>query len=51
MGLTYSGRRTVGVKMPAFVDSDNATSLNTRRSVSGGAVLLEGAAISWFSRT
>ena len=37
--------------MPSFVDSDHATCLNTRRSTSGGAVLLRGGAISLFSRT
>ena len=36
--------------MSAYVDSDHATCPDSRRSVSGGAVMLGGATISWFSR-
>ena len=36
--------------MRAFVDSDHATYLDTRRSTLGGAVLLGGGAVSWFPR-
>ena len=36
--------------MPAYVDSDHATCLDNRHSVSGGgAVMLGGGAIRWFS--
>ena len=37
--------------MTAYADSDHATFLDTRRSVSGEAVLLGRGAISWFPRT
>ncbi|CAN0436833.1 unnamed protein product, partial [Ascophyllum nodosum] len=36
--------------MRAFVNSDHATCLDTRRSTSGGAVHLSGGAISWYTR-
>ena len=36
--------------MSAYVDSDHATCPDSRRSVSGGAVMLQGGRISWFSR-
>ena len=36
--------------MSAYVDSEHATCPDSRRSVSGGAVILGGGTISWFSR-
>ena len=36
--------------MRAFINSDHDTCLDSRRSISGGAVPLSGGAISWFSR-
>ena len=49
-GITYGGDGNGRVVMRAFVDSDHPTCLDTRRSTLGGAVLLGGGAISWFSR-
>ena len=49
-GTTYGGDGNDRIVMQAFVDSDHATCLDTRRSTSGGTVLLGGGAISWFSR-
>ncbi|CAN0249296.1 unnamed protein product [Ascophyllum nodosum] len=46
LGITYGG----GLTMSAYVDSDHATYPDSRRSVSGGAVMLGGGTISWFSR-
>ena len=36
--------------MSAYFDSDHATYPESQRSVSGGAVMLRGGTISWFSR-
>ncbi|CAN0306497.1 unnamed protein product [Ascophyllum nodosum] len=36
--------------LSAWVDADHASCPDTRRSVSGGAVMLGGGAVSWFSR-
>ena len=41
-GITYGGQKAE-IEMTASADSDHATCLDTRRSVSGGAVLLGGA--------
>ena len=49
MGITYEGG-TGGTKLSAWVDADYGTCPDTRRSVSGGAVMLGDGAISWFSR-
>ena len=38
------------MKLSAWVDADHATCPDTRRSIFGGAVMLTGGAISWFSR-
>ena len=38
------------MKLSAWVDADHAPCPDTRRSVSGGAMMLGGGAISWFSR-
>ena len=50
-GITYgrdgNGRRVVR----AFVDSDHATCLDTRRSTLAGTIIFCGGAITWFSRT
>jgi len=40
-GITYGGQKAE-IEMTAYADSDHATCLDTRRSVSGGAVLLGG---------
>ena len=50
LGITFCGKDN-GIEMLAYADSDHATCPDTRRLVSGGAVLLGGAAISWYSRT
>ena len=49
-GITYGGVTSRGLKMSAYVASDNATCPDSRRSVSGGVVMLGGGTISWFSR-
>lgn len=49
--LAYSGRKTCGVKMKAYVDAAHATCIAGRRSVSGQVVLLGGAAVGDLSRT
>ena len=36
--------------MLSYIDSDHATCPDSRRSISGGAVMLGGGTISWFSR-
>ena len=50
LGINYGGVTSEGVTMSAYVDSDHATCSNSRRSVSGGTVMLGGGAITWFSR-
>ena len=47
LGITYGGGTSNDTKMSAYVDSDHATCPDSRRSVSGGAVLLGSGAISW----
>ena len=48
-GITFDGMCGQG-ELLAYVDADYATDVDKRRSVSGGIVMLGGAAISWFSR-
>ena len=50
VGITYGGTPGSCTKLSVWVDANFATCLDTRRSVSGGAVMLEGRVISWFSR-
>ena len=50
VGITYGGMPGSCAKLSAWVNAGFATIPDTRRSVSGGAVMLEGGAISWFSR-
>ena len=50
VGITYRGTPESCTKLSAWVDADFATCPDTRRSVSGGAVMLRGGTISWFSR-
>ena len=50
VGITYGGMSGLCTKLSAWVDADFATCPNTRRSVSGGTVLLGRGAISRFSR-
>ena len=50
VGITYGGAPGSCTKLWAWVDADFATCPDTRRSVSGGAVMLAGDAISSFSR-
>ena len=49
VGITYGGTAESCTKLSAWVDADFTTYPDTRRSVSGTAVMLRGA-ISWFSR-
>ena len=49
-GITYGGDKNGRTVIRAFVDLGHATRLDTRRSTSGGSVLLGGGAISWFPR-
>ena len=42
LDITYGGVTSRGLTMSACVDSDHATHLDSRRSVSGGAVTLGG---------
>ena len=46
----YDGVTSSGLMMSAYIDSDHATCSDSRRLVSGGAVMLGGGAVSWFSR-
>ena len=50
LGITYGGTPGSSTKPSAWMDADSAACPDTRRSVSGGAVMLGGGAISWFSR-
>ncbi|CAM9406795.1 unnamed protein product [Ascophyllum nodosum] len=50
VGITYGGTPGSCINLLAWVDADFATCPDTRRSVSGGAVMLGGGAISCFSR-
>ena len=50
VGITYGGTQGSCTKLSACVDDDFTTCPDTRRSVLGGAVMLGGGAISWFSR-
>ena len=50
LGITYGEVTSSGLTMSAYVDSDHATCPDSRRSVSGGEVMLGGGPISWFSR-
>ena len=50
VGITYGGTPESCTKLSAWVDADFATCPDTRRSVSGGGVMLRGGTISWFSR-
>ena len=42
LGLTYGGAAEDNMKLSAWVDADHASCPDTRRSVSGGAVMLGG---------
>ena len=50
LGVTYGGATEDNMKLSAWMDADHASSPDTRRSVSGGAVMLGGGAIGRFSR-
>ncbi|CAN0295929.1 unnamed protein product, partial [Ascophyllum nodosum] len=50
LGVTYGGATEDAKKLSAWVDADHATCPDTRRSVSGGSVMLGEGAISWLSR-
>ena len=50
LGVRYGGATEDNMKLSAWVDADHAPCPDTRRSVSGGAVMLGGGAISRFSR-
>ena len=50
LGVTYGGVTEDNMKLSAWVDADHASCPDTRRSVSGGAGMLGGEAVSWFSR-
>lgn len=51
LGVKSGGKRVDGVLMSAYANADHATCADSRRSVSGGAIMLDGAAISYFSCT
>ena len=50
LGVAYGGVTSRDLTLSAYVDSDHATCPDSRRSVSGGTVMLGGGTISWFSR-
>ena len=50
LSITYGGVTSRGLTMSPYIDSNHATCPNSRRSISGGAVMLGGGTISWFSR-
>ncbi|CAM9771874.1 unnamed protein product [Ascophyllum nodosum] len=50
VGITYGGTPGWCTKLLAWIDADFPTCPDTRCSVSGGAGMLEGGVISWFSR-
>ncbi|CAM9926208.1 unnamed protein product, partial [Ascophyllum nodosum] len=50
LGVTYEGATEDVMKLSVWVDADHARCLDTPRSVSGGAVMLDGESISLFLR-
>ena len=50
-GITYGGDGNGRTVVRAFVDSDHATCLDTRRSTSARTIMFCGGATTWFSRT
>ena len=50
LGVTHGDATEDNMKLSAWVDADHASCPDTRRSVSGCALILGGGAISWFSR-
>ena len=50
LAVTYGGATEDNLKLSVWVAVDHAPCPDTRRSVSGGAVMLGGGAISWFLR-
>ena len=50
LAVTYGGATEDNMKLSAWGDVDHASCPETRRSVSGGAVMLGRGEISWFSR-
>ena len=48
LGVTYGAATEDAIKLSAWVDADHATCPDTRRSVLGGAVILDGGAIIGF---
>ena len=50
LGVTYGGATEGIMKLSAWVEVDHASCPDTRRSVSGGAVMLGGGTITWFWR-
>ena len=51
LGIKYGGVTSRGLTMSAYVDFDHATCPDSRRSVSGGAVMVGGGTISWLVLT
>ena len=49
LGVIYGGATEDDMKLSAWADADHASCPDTRRSVSGGAVMLGGGAISWLT--
>lgn len=49
LNITY--QRGPGFDLAVFADADSASKVSEQRSVSGGAVMCEGSAVSWFSST
>ena len=50
LGVTYRGATEDNMRLSVWMNADHASCPDTRRSVSGGAVMLGGGATSWFSR-
>lgn len=49
LSIKYGAVPLNDVKISAYIDSDHATYPDSRHYVPGGAVLMGGGAISWFS--
>ena len=50
-GIAYQRETLTSISLEVFADADYASKATDRRSVSGGAIMCEGACVCWFSRT